>query len=234
MSAKVREDLVLSHAVVTAEVEAQFDHVDIAQWLKTLPTHEYQRCAPPDHKAAGYTVDDDGTPMSINVEVIGTGLVVQQYRFEVAEPHYCKMVSLSDVLTPLGWTSTQVIWELRMEQLDGDRCRYTNTVTSHPPPRTFWSSSARMGRLSRKPQKPDRRRRGDTAGWRHLCMRRALPGGRPPTPQRQPRNDLSLPASREMCCLCSTRARYAWSLAVVPLRAYLVDQFMGCGQSCCV
>ena len=40
MSAKVREDLVLSHAVVTAEVEAPFDHVDIAQWLKTLPTHE--------------------------------------------------------------------------------------------------------------------------------------------------------------------------------------------------
>ena len=34
MSAKVREDLVLSHAVVTAEVEAPFDHVDIAQWLK--------------------------------------------------------------------------------------------------------------------------------------------------------------------------------------------------------
>jgi hypothetical protein len=132
MSAKVREDLVLSHAAVTAEVEAPFGHVDIAQWLKTLPTHEYQRCAPPDHKAAGYTVDDDGTPMSINVEMIGTGLVVQQYRFEVAEPQYCKMVSLSDVLTPLGWTSTRVIWELLMEQLDGDQCRYTNTVTSHP------------------------------------------------------------------------------------------------------
>jgi hypothetical protein len=42
------------------------------------------------------------------------------------------MVSLSDVMTPLGWTSTQVIWELLMEQLDGDQCRYTNTVTSHP------------------------------------------------------------------------------------------------------
>jgi hypothetical protein len=25
-----------------------------------------------------------------------------------------------------------VIWELLMEQLDGDQCRYTNTVTSHP------------------------------------------------------------------------------------------------------
>ena len=131
-TAVVREDLVLSHAVVTADVEAPFEHVHIARWLKTLPTHEYQRCAPGDHKAAGYTVDDDGTPMSINVEMIGTGLVIQQYRFEVAGPHYCKMVSLSDVLTPSGWTTTQVIWELRMERLEGDRCRYTNTVTSHP------------------------------------------------------------------------------------------------------
>jgi hypothetical protein len=132
MSATVRDDLVLSHAVFTAEVEAPFDDINIAGWLKTLPTHEYQRCAPGDHKAAGYTVDDDGTPMSINVEMIGTGLVVQQYRFEIAEAHYCRMVSLSDVLTPAGWTTSQVIWELRMEQLDGDRCRYTNTVTSHP------------------------------------------------------------------------------------------------------
>jgi hypothetical protein len=128
----VREDLVLSHAVVTADVEAPFEDVDIARWLQNLPTHEYQRCAPGDHKAAGYTVDDDGTPMSINVEMIGTGLVVQKYRYEVAEAHYCKMVSLSDVLTPLGWTSTQVVWELRMERVDGDLCRYTNTVTSHP------------------------------------------------------------------------------------------------------
>lgn len=132
MGTALREDLILSHAVVTADVAAPFDRINIAEWLKTLPTHEYQRCAPGDHKAAGYTVDDDGTPMSINIEMIGTGLVVQQYRFEVAGPHYCKMVSLSDVLTPHGWTTTQVIWELRMEQLDADTCRYTNTVTSHP------------------------------------------------------------------------------------------------------
>ncbi|WP_233165189.1 hypothetical protein [Mycobacterium sp. AT1] len=84
------------------------------QWLKTFPTPEYQRCAPGDHKAAGYTVVDDGTPMSINVEMIGTGLVVQRYRFEVSEAHYCKMVSISYILTPSGWTTTQVIWELRM------------------------------------------------------------------------------------------------------------------------
>ncbi len=132
MTTKVRDDLVLSSLAVTADVEAPFAHIDIAQWLKTLPTFEYKRCAPGDHKAAGYTVDDDGTPMSINVEMIGTGLVIQQYRIEVAEAHHCHLVSLSDVLTPNGWTSTQVIWDLLMEQIDGDRLRYTNTVTSHP------------------------------------------------------------------------------------------------------
>ncbi|OZF57671.1 hypothetical protein CH293_02850 [Rhodococcus sp. 14-2470-1b] len=132
MSATPRPDLQLSHAVVTADVTAPLDFVDIEQWLKTLPTHEYQRCAPGDHKAAGYTVDDDGTPMSINVEMIGTGLVIQQYRFEVASRHYCKMVSISDVFAAAGWTTTQVIWELGIEQLDGDNLRYINTVTSHP------------------------------------------------------------------------------------------------------
>jgi hypothetical protein len=128
----VREDLILSHKVVTADVEAVFEDINIEQWLKTLPTHEYQRCAPGDHKAAGYTVDDDGTPMSINIEMIGAGLVIQQYRFEEAGPHYCKMVSLSDVLSPAGWTTTQVVWELGMEQLEGNQLRYINTVTSHP------------------------------------------------------------------------------------------------------
>ncbi|MCV7029689.1 hypothetical protein [Mycobacterium sherrisii] len=132
MTGIVRGDLVLSHLSVTADVAAPYDHVDIEQWLKTLPTHEYQRCAPGDHKAAGYTVDDDGTPMSINVEMIGSGLVVQKYRYELAEPHHCHMVSISDTLTPHGWTTVQVIWDLSMEQIDGDRLRYTNTVTSHP------------------------------------------------------------------------------------------------------
>ncbi|WP_127549841.1 hypothetical protein [Actinoplanes sp. OR16] len=132
MSVTVRDDLVLSHSVEEVEVSAPFDAVDIETWLKTLPDKEYQRCAPGDHKAAGYTVDDDGTPMSINVEMIGSGLVIQHYRYEVAGPHYCKMVSISDVLTPNGWTNVQVIWELRMEQIDGDRLRYTNTVTSRP------------------------------------------------------------------------------------------------------
>jgi hypothetical protein len=42
------------------------------------------------------------------------------------------MVSLSDVLMPNGWTTVQVIWDLRAERLDDASCRYTNSVTGHP------------------------------------------------------------------------------------------------------
>ncbi len=131
-SLKVRDDLVLSSLTVTHEIDVPWDRIDIATWLKTLPDHEYQRCAPGDHKAAGYTTDDDGTPMSINIEMIGTSLVVQQYRFELAEAHHCHLVSISDVLTPHGWTTQQVIWDLRMEKISATRARYHNSVVSHP------------------------------------------------------------------------------------------------------
>jgi len=129
---EVVSDRVLSQSVVTATIDAPIARVDIADWLLHLPDAEYQRCAPPDHKAAGYTTTDDGRPMSINVEMIGDGLVVQHYVVEIAEPAHCHLVSLSDVLTPNGWTTTQVIWDLRAEAADDKTSTYTNTVISHP------------------------------------------------------------------------------------------------------
>jgi hypothetical protein len=129
---KVLSDMTLSHSKVTATIDAPFDRIDIAAWLRTLPDKEYQRCAPPDHKAAGYTVTDDGRPMSINVEMIGTGLVVQHYVYEIGEKQHCHMVSLSDVLTPNGWTTCQVVWDLSATDNGDGTCTYTNSVTSHP------------------------------------------------------------------------------------------------------
>jgi hypothetical protein len=70
--------------------------------------------------------------MSINVEVIGGSLMVQHYVAEVHEPHHCRMVSLSDVQTPSGWTKIQVIWDLSVTALDSASCRYTNKVLSYP------------------------------------------------------------------------------------------------------
>jgi len=129
---KVLSDMVLSQSVETATIHAPFEAIDIKEWLLNLPDKEYQRCAPPDHKAAGYTTADDGRPMSINVEMIGTGLLIQHYVAEIAEKQHCHMVSLSDVLAPQGWTTVQVIWDLSATKIDERTCQYTNSVVSHP------------------------------------------------------------------------------------------------------
>jgi hypothetical protein len=127
-------DMVLVETEKTATIHAPVERVDIADWLLHLPDAEYQRCAPPDHIAAGTTTTDDGRPMSINVEVIGGSLMVQHYVAEVVEPHHCRMVSLSDVQTPAGWTKIQVIWDLSVTALDPASCQFTNQVLSYPTP----------------------------------------------------------------------------------------------------
>lgn len=128
----IRNDLVLSQSAFSHVIDVPFEKVDIARWLFTLPDAEYQRCAPPDHIAAGATFTDDGRRMSINVEMIGSGLVVQHYVGEITEASHCRMVSTSDVFTPTGRTKVQVIWDLSVRKIDDTRTEYTNSVISHP------------------------------------------------------------------------------------------------------
>ncbi|MCB4768586.1 hypothetical protein LGR54_08215 [Ancylobacter sp. Lp-2] len=129
---KVLTDQILSQSAYSAEIDVPLETVDIAGWLFTLPEAEYLRCCPPDHIGSGITTTDDGRPMVINVEMIGSGLVIQHYVAEEATPSYCRMNSISDVLTPAGRTQVNVIWELIAEAAEGGRTRYTNRVTSHP------------------------------------------------------------------------------------------------------
>ncbi|MDE1148576.1 MAG: hypothetical protein PW843_18490 [Azospirillaceae bacterium] len=129
---QVLTDRILSQSAYSAEIDVPLAQVDIGDWLFTLPEAEYLRCCVPDHIAAGVTTTDDGRPMSINVEMIGTGLVVQHYVAEEVTPSYVRMNSISDVFTPKGRTQVNVVWELIAEAIQGDRTRYTNRVTAHP------------------------------------------------------------------------------------------------------
>lgn len=95
-------DTILSQSAYSAEIDVPFEKIDIADWLFNLAEAEYLRCCPPDHIAAGVTWTDDGRRMSINVEQIGSGLVVQHYVAEVDEAAYCRMNSISDVFTASG------------------------------------------------------------------------------------------------------------------------------------
>jgi putative intracellular protease/amidase len=122
-------DQTLSLSTVTAIIRAPMEMVNIADWLLHLPDAEYQRCSEA-HIAAGATTADDGQPMSINVETIGDALVVQHYVAEIHEPHLCRLVSISDSISPAGHTKLQVVWELSVKKIDEETCEYTNHVHS--------------------------------------------------------------------------------------------------------
>jgi hypothetical protein len=128
----VLTDIVLSRAVCTAVIDAPVAKIDIFAWLRTMPDREFQRCAPADHKAAGYTVTDDGQPMSVTVETIGGDLFVQHFVYETSGRDHCRLVSVSDVRAPAGWTTCQVIWDLRADPVDDRTSRCSNAVTIHP------------------------------------------------------------------------------------------------------
>jgi hypothetical protein len=123
------DDRTLSLSTVNATINTTIEKVDIADWLFHLPDAEYQRCSHA-HIAAGTTTTDDGRPMSINVETIGDAFVVQHYIGEVCEPHFCRMVSISDTISPAGRNKLQVVWELSVRKVDEQTCEFTNHIHS--------------------------------------------------------------------------------------------------------
>ena len=120
-------DRILSLSTVTHVINAPLEKVDIADWLFNLPDAEYQRCSPA-HIAAGHATSDDGRPMSINVETIGEALMVQHFVAEVSEPHFCRLISVSDAITRRGRTKVHLIWELSTKKIDNDTCEYSNHI----------------------------------------------------------------------------------------------------------
>ena len=123
------DDYTLSRSTVTATIHAPIEKVNIADWVLHLSDAEYQRCSTA-HIAAGATTTDDGRPMSINVETIGDAFVVKHYVAEIREPRFCRMVSISDSISPVGRTKLQVVWELSARKVDEQTCEYTNHIHS--------------------------------------------------------------------------------------------------------
>ena len=141
-------DNTLSLSTVTATIHAPIEKVDIADWVLHLPDAEYQRCSTA-HIAAGATTTDDGRPMSINVETIGDAFVVQHYVAEVREPHFCRMVSISDSISPAGRTKLRVVWELSVKKSTTKRASTQTTFTQLQLIRP-WLSSRNTISLSRE------------------------------------------------------------------------------------
>ena len=127
------EDNTLVKSSLSAVINAPIEKVDIPSWCFSLPESEYQACSPA-HFSAGATTAPDGRRMSINVEVIGGGIMVQHYIEEIGKPDHLKLVSNSDVFTPTGRTKIDVIWELTVKKIDDKTCEFTNLVHSSATP----------------------------------------------------------------------------------------------------
>lgn len=122
-------EAILSSSVYSHAIDVPIQRVDIADWLFHLPNAEFQRCCPPEHIAGGTSTTDDGRPMQIVVEQIGENLIIQQYVGEITESAHCRLVSLSDVFSPMGRTQLGVVWDLRVEPIGTDRCEFSDRVT---------------------------------------------------------------------------------------------------------
>ena len=119
---------VLMESTATAIIRAPIESVDVADWLFHLTDAEYQRCAPGDHIAAGATTTDNGRPMSINVEQVGSALLIQHYVGDVVTRQHCRLVSESDNFTPIGRTEVGVIWDLTVTANGENESTFTNHV----------------------------------------------------------------------------------------------------------
>ena len=178
MSDIILGDKVLSSSAYSHVIAVPQAKIDIADWLFYLAEAEYQRCCPPDHISCGSTFTDDGTRMSINVEMIGQTLMIQHYVAETATPHLCRMVSTSDAFTPNGRARVQIIWTLSVKPVDDTHCEYTNSVIAPIPPRRSWTSSPRITSASNRPPPPGNKTVGTTIGAKLLSTRRASHAGR--------------------------------------------------------
>jgi hypothetical protein len=127
------ENNTLVRSSFSAIIRAPVENVGIPSWCFTLPESEYQSCSPA-HCSAGSTTAPDGRRMSINVEILGGSLMVQHYVEEIGQPDHLRLVSNSDVFTPLGRTKINVVWDLSVKRVDDETCEFTNMVHSSATP----------------------------------------------------------------------------------------------------
>jgi hypothetical protein len=111
-----------------AVIHAPVDKIDIPEWLFTLTDAEYQQCSVA-HIAGAATRTPDGKRMSINVEMVGPGLMIQHWVEDIAEKQHCRLVSLSDMFAQQERSKMQLAWDMGVKPLSASSCEFTNSLS---------------------------------------------------------------------------------------------------------
>jgi hypothetical protein len=119
---------VLVHSSSTAVIQAPIEKVDIPEWVFALTDEEYQQCSIA-HIAGGATWTLDGKRISINVELVGPGLMVQHWTENIAEKQRCWLVSVSDMFVQQERVKVQLTWEMTVKRVSETSCEFTDAIT---------------------------------------------------------------------------------------------------------
>ncbi len=109
-------------------IHAPAESVDLPQWLFTLTDREYQQCSTA-HIAGGTTRTSEGKRVSINVEEVGPGLIVQHWTEDIADKDHLRVVSLSDMFVQQNRVKVQLSWDMLLKPLSADSCELTNHIS---------------------------------------------------------------------------------------------------------
>lgn len=119
---------VIAQSQAEAAIDADWQSIDLTEWVFTLTDSEYQACSK-NHIAAGSSRTPEGKRMSINVEHVGN-LMIQHYVEDISTRNHCRLVSLSDSIGPSveGRVQVAVIWEFQVAASSDGRTKFINRV----------------------------------------------------------------------------------------------------------
>jgi hypothetical protein len=119
---------ILVQSSSTAIIHVPVETIDIPSWLFALTDEEYQQCSAA-HVAGATTQAPDGKRISINVELVGPGLMVQHWTEEISEKQHSHLVSISDMFVQGERAAVQLTWDMTVRSLSESSCEFTDTIT---------------------------------------------------------------------------------------------------------
>jgi hypothetical protein len=119
---------ILVQSSSTATIHVPIEKIDIPSWLFALTDEEYQECSAA-HIAGAATQAPDGKRISINVELVGPGLMVQHWTEEIAEKQHSYLASISDMFVQGERAVVQLTWDMTVKPLSKTSCEFTDTIT---------------------------------------------------------------------------------------------------------
>ncbi len=125
----MKELIVYMDSSVTVDVNLPAEKIDLKKWLYEMTDSDYRSYSPA-HLAMGISSLPDGRFICINVEKIGSNILLHHYIPEAPDKHRMRMVSgQSKAFSGSRVFIISVTWELTISSSSPSSSRLTNHVT---------------------------------------------------------------------------------------------------------